>query len=190
VILQQLVGAAVNNCLDEKLRDSVKSASSPQIKLAMMNSDSIDVSTDATEPIMRFLQTNMDSNKGRIVLTVLYLCVLSFCVIVPVYFYCRMQCEERSNSQVRELEVATISQAMAESQNVHREESRAQRQKYREERRARIIQLFMPVRMVRLSFSGNPPTATESSKAHIFLCFSDPKRRSFCGIETKSTATE
>ncbi|KAL3909605.1 MAG: hypothetical protein SGARI_002522, partial [Bacillariaceae sp.] len=38
---------------------------------------------------------------------------------------------------------------MTESQTQQREESRAHRRKYREERRARIVQLFAPVRMVR-----------------------------------------
>jgi hypothetical protein len=38
---------------------------------------------------------------------------------------------------------------LEQSENIHREESRAARRKYREERRARIVQLFAPVRMVR-----------------------------------------
>jgi len=59
-----------------------------------------------------------------------------------------MHCDDRHNRRLRDLEIAGITQAMNESQDLHREESRAARRKYREERRARIIQLFTPVRMI------------------------------------------
>jgi hypothetical protein len=90
-----------------------------------------------------------DSPRGRTVLTVLYLCVLGLCFVIPVFFYIRMHCDDRHNRRLVESEIAGIAQAMDESQVHHREESRATRRKYREERRARIIQLFSPVRMVR-----------------------------------------
>jgi hypothetical protein len=103
--------------------------------------------TTNTETIMhRLLQEN---NRGRTVLTVLYLVVLGMCFVVPVFYYVRMHCEERYARRLRELELAGITQALEQSQNIHREESRAARRKFREERRARIIQLFTPVKMVR-----------------------------------------
>ena len=121
----------------------------------MMSSDDNDDESSSTSSLflLRFLQQTQgggdgSTNRGRTVLTVLYLCVLTMCFIVPVFFYCRMQCDHRNDQQLREIEVAGLQQAMTESQNAHREESRATRRKYREERRARIIQLFMPTRMI------------------------------------------
>ena len=86
---------------------------------------------------------------GRTILTALYLCMLGVCFLVPIFFYFRMHCDDRRNQNLRDLEIAGMTQAMNESQAQQREESRAARKKYREERRARIIQLFTPVRMVR-----------------------------------------
>ena len=86
-------------------------------------------------------------------MTVLYLCVLGLCFVVPIFYYFRMHCEERTARRMRELEIAALEQSLEQSENVHREESRAARRKYREERRARIIQLFAPVRMVRKQYS-------------------------------------
>ena len=85
---------------------------------------------------------------GRTILATLYLCMLGVCFVVPVLFYFRMHCDDRHNRRLRDLEIAGMAQAMNESQDLQREESRAARRKYREERRARIIQLFTPVRMV------------------------------------------
>ena len=96
---------------------------------------------------MRRLMTNPPD--GRAVLTVLYVCVLSLCFAVPLLYYCRMHWEERQARRLRELELAGITQAMAQSQNQHRHESRAARRKFREERKARIRQLFGSVKMVR-----------------------------------------
>lgn len=88
------------------------------------------------------------SHTGRMILTVLYLSMLGVCFVVPFFFYMRMHCDHRNNRRLRELEIAGMEQAMNESQDVHREESRAALRKYREERRARILQLFIPVRLV------------------------------------------
>jgi len=96
------------------------------------------------EDIHRLLQ---DNQRGRTVLTVLYLLVLGMCFVVPVFYYFRMSCDERYQRRLRELELAGITQALEQSQNAHREESRAARRKFREERRARINQLFAPVKM-------------------------------------------
>ena len=92
---------------------------------------------------------------GRRILTALYLCMLGVCFLVPIFFYFRMHCDERRNRQLRDIEIAGITQAMNDSQILQREESRAARRKYREERRARIVQLFTPVRMVRSIIIGN-----------------------------------
>jgi hypothetical protein len=105
------------------------------------------------ETFLRFLQSSdspadSSNHRGRTVLTVLYLCVLGLCFVVPVFYYFRMHCEERNARRMRETEIAGITEALEQSENVHREESRAARRKYREERRARIIQLFATVRMV------------------------------------------
>merc|ERR1719464_214627 len=89
------------------------------------------------------------TNTGRTILTALYLCMLGVCFVVPIFFYFRMHCDDRHNRRLRDLEIAGINQAMNESQDLHREESRAARRKYNTERRARIVQLFTPVRMVR-----------------------------------------
>ncbi len=97
--------------------------------------------------INRLLQST--GQRGRTVLTALYLCVLGLCFVVPIFYYFRMRCEERRTRRLRETELAGITQALEQSQNVHREESRAARRKFRDERKARINQLFAPVKMVR-----------------------------------------
>ena len=85
-------------------------------------------SSDPSSVLHRFLQD--DSSRGRTILTVLYLAVLSLCFLVPVFYYFRMHCEERHARRLRELELAGITQAMEQSQNLHREESRAARRKF------------------------------------------------------------
>mmetsp|Transcript_16164 Transcript_16164/g.18439 ORF Transcript_16164/g.18439 Transcript_16164/m.18439 type:complete len:343 (+) Transcript_16164:38-1066(+) len=98
---------------------------------------------------MNYHQNVDDPNHtGRTILTALYLCMLSVCFVVPVFFYFRMHCDDRQNRRLRDLEIEGIQNAMNESQDLHQEESRAARKKYLEERRARIIQLFTPVRMI------------------------------------------
>lgn len=99
--------------------------------------------------VTRLLQTESSDSRGRTVLMVLYLCVLAMCFITPIVYYCRIQCEERYGERLRELEAAGIAVAMEQSQQQNREETRAVRRKYMEERRARIRQLFVPTKMVR-----------------------------------------
>lgn len=77
----------------------------------------------------------------------LYIVVLVMCFITPIIYYCRIRYEEGYNRRMRELEAVGIATALEQSQ-MQREESRAVRRKYIEERRARILQLFAPVRMV------------------------------------------
>jgi hypothetical protein len=113
----------------------------------MLTSTTGNTSRTAAETLHRFLQDGNNS-RGRTVLTILYLVVLGLCFVVPVFYYFRMHCEERYARRLRDLELAGITQALEQSQNVHREESRAARRKFREERRARINQLFAPVKVV------------------------------------------
>lgn len=115
--------------------------------MAILGDDS-DSHAELVADVLRKLQDI--HHRGRAVLTVLYLCVLSLCFLIPFFFYVRMHCDDRRNRQLLQLEIATITQSLTESQPVQREEARATRRKYREERRARILQLFGPVRAVRL----------------------------------------
>ena len=87
--------------------------------------------------------------RGQAVLTFMYLCVLGLCFMTAVVYFCRMQWEERYLRRLREHELGAIRSALAQSEATQREESRAVQRKYIEERRARILQLFVPVRMVR-----------------------------------------
>jgi hypothetical protein len=100
------------------------------------------------ETLGRFLQqwdtTDDTTHPGRSVLTVFGWCWLCLGLVGPFCFYpFRPRCGERPARRIRELEISGISQALEQSQTLHREESRA-------ERRARIVQLFAPVRMVRM----------------------------------------
>eukprot|EP00538_Stauroneis_constricta_P011336 CAMPEP_0119547676 /NCGR_PEP_ID=MMETSP1352-20130426/1739_1 /TAXON_ID=265584 /ORGANISM="Stauroneis constricta, Strain CCMP1120" /LENGTH=636 /DNA_ID=CAMNT_0007592663 /DNA_START=355 /DNA_END=2265 /DNA_ORIENTATION=+ len=90
----------------------------------------------------------------RMLLTVLYLTVLGLCFIIPIFYYIKLHCEERRSRMLREIEFQRITAAIQESSlnqganSSLQQENRAARRKYREERRARIIQLFTPVRMI------------------------------------------
>ena len=101
----------------------------------------------------RMLQENRGSNRsstndgeqGRFILTVIYLCILGFCCITPLIYYIRLHFEEAENSRMRELENAGIAAALRRS---NRDDTEATRRKYAEERRARLKQLFEPVKIV------------------------------------------
>ena len=100
----------------------------------------------------RRLQAAEGDSPGRIDILRIYLVVLALCFIIPVFYYCRMHCEDRQSRRLRDLE--RIAAALEESMQVEQhnrensEETRALRKKYLEERRARILQLFGPVQMV------------------------------------------
>lgn len=81
------------------------------------------------------------------ILVTLYICVLAVCCATPVLYLIRLKCEDRNIQRLRLLEAAGIATALQESQ-LNRQENRAARRKYMEERRARILQLFRSVRMV------------------------------------------
>lgn len=98
---------------------------------------------------VRLLQSIEEESRGRTVLTILYLIVLGLCFIVPIFYYFRMHCEDRRARRLRELEFSAIEASINEHRaSQGREETRAARRKYREEKRARILQLFEPVRLV------------------------------------------
>eukprot|EP00529_Nitzschia_sp_RCC80_P022638 CAMPEP_0113486316 /NCGR_PEP_ID=MMETSP0014_2-20120614/24934_1 /TAXON_ID=2857 /ORGANISM="Nitzschia sp." /LENGTH=495 /DNA_ID=CAMNT_0000379985 /DNA_START=76 /DNA_END=1563 /DNA_ORIENTATION=- /assembly_acc=CAM_ASM_000159 len=113
--------------------------------------------------------------RRKAVLTIIYLSVLGICFIIPMIFYCQLRCDDRRRDQeLYDLEVAGMAMALAESTRMannnggdddddddddndgeggggnqrNRAEAREVRRKYREERRARILQLFTPVRMI------------------------------------------
>lgn len=121
----------------------------------------------------RFVAENSRSGniRGRTILTILYMCVLGLCFVIPVFYCIRVYYEERNARRLRELEIAGIAQAMEQSQ-LGREESRAARRKYREEQRARIVQLFAPVRMVRTRklSSGSLHHCFHSTNAFVCMC--------------------
>ena len=104
-----------------------------------------------------YYHRHLNETRGQAVLTFMYLCVLGLCFMTAVVYFCRMQWEERYLRRLRESELHAMRAAMAQSEAAlsstthhHRdEESRAVQRKYIEERRARILQLFGPVRMVR-----------------------------------------
>lgn len=96
---------------------------------------------------LRHLQNNY-GEQGRSILTILYLVVLSLCFVLPVYYYFRLQCADRRRTlRQEEVQVAEGLRVSVEEQS--QGETRAARRKYKEEKRARIIQLFGPVSMVR-----------------------------------------
>lgn len=78
----------------------------------------------------------------------MYLVVLGLCFIIPIFYYVRMHCEDQNARRQREVEFAEVLEASREQQP---DETRAARRKYRDEKRARLLQLFAPVRMVRRS---------------------------------------
>jgi hypothetical protein len=96
-------------------------------------------------------QDSVSKSRGRTVLTILYLCVLGLCFITPVIYYLKMHFEERRSERSRELENAMIRASLDQSDQ-QQDEARATRRKYVVERRARILQLFEPVRTVSSCF--------------------------------------
>jgi hypothetical protein len=92
------------------------------------------------------------NEQSRAVLTILYMAVLFLCFIVPVFYYLRMHCEHRQARRLLELEIAALAETLQQSEDFNREETQAARRKYRGEQRARIIQLFSPVRLVSVLF--------------------------------------
>lgn len=112
------------------------------------------LTSEASSIYIRRLRMNNSKEGGRTVLTVLYLAVLGLFFIVPVFYYFRIFCEQREMRRLRELEIAALNATLQHSENFNNsEEARAAWKKYREERRARILQLFSTVKMVRMSIA-------------------------------------
>lgn len=97
---------------------------------------------------------SLTENRGQSVLTFMYMCVLGLCFMTAVVYFCRMQWEERYLRRLRENELIAMRSALSQSEATQREESLAVQRKYIEERRARILQLFEPVKMVSISGSN------------------------------------
>jgi len=103
------------------------------------------------DEIIRSLQSSSDERRGRTILTILYLVVLGLCFIIPIFYYFRMHCEDRQARRLHERVQGYVLEQRALQDNddgTRREEIRETRKKYRDEKRARIRQLFEPVRMV------------------------------------------
>ena len=122
--------------------------------------------------LFRFLQrsdsSESEGGRTRTVLTFLYLSVLGMCFLTPVLYYVRLHCEERAvRRRLQAMEVRGLETVLSRSErgffggvlggggstnndnnSQNAEESRAARRKYIAERRARILQLFAPVRVV------------------------------------------
>mmetsp|Transcript_26457 Transcript_26457/g.39141 ORF Transcript_26457/g.39141 Transcript_26457/m.39141 type:complete len:299 (+) Transcript_26457:119-1015(+) len=116
----------------------------------------------------RSLEAPVES-QGRAVLTILYLVVLALCFIIPIFYYFRMHCEDRQARIFRERE-AFEGFTIEQEGGATREEARAAKRKYREEKRARIKQLFQPVRLKLQSHhfhhkSGNFTKASEGERS-------------------------
>eukprot|EP00525_Craspedostauros_australis_P011441 CAMPEP_0198109598 /NCGR_PEP_ID=MMETSP1442-20131203/1671_1 /TAXON_ID= /ORGANISM="Craspedostauros australis, Strain CCMP3328" /LENGTH=462 /DNA_ID=CAMNT_0043765337 /DNA_START=244 /DNA_END=1632 /DNA_ORIENTATION=- len=136
-------------------------SSSPQVPSAMASP-----MPPSPSQFLRGLQeTNEKAQvRGRTILTIMYLCVLGLCFVIPVIYYIRLHYEERRNRQQRAEEMAGIAAALEESER-NRDETRAARRKYKEERRARIVQLFDPVRMtLKEEHFPNGVTPTKQSR--------------------------
>jgi hypothetical protein len=91
---------------------------------------------------------NNQESKGRTILMILYLCVLAMCFVTPIFYYFRLRCEETAMRRSTMAEALGLRTALEQSQQQQRQESAAVWRKYVEERRARMVQLFAPVRMV------------------------------------------
>jgi len=89
-----------------------------------------------------------NEERGRTILTILYLVVLALCFIIPIFYYFRMHCEDRQARRLHERVRGYVTEQRALQDEGAREEARTARKKYRDEKRARIKQLFEPVRMV------------------------------------------
>jgi hypothetical protein len=101
--------------------------------------------------LVRLLRANSSStNQGRFIFTVLYLSILAFCFALPFLYYARCYFETRSEQRLAHFESIRMRAALERSAEANRTESMAVKRKYVEERRARILQLMGPVRMVRL----------------------------------------
>jgi hypothetical protein len=109
---------------------------------------------DSEDNSLLGVSRHLNAARGQAVLTFMYLCVLGLCFLTAVVYFCRMQWEERYIRHLRETEVEGIRAAMAQSEMTQREESLAVQRKYIEERRARILQLFAPVRLVSIAVRG------------------------------------
>ena len=91
------------------------------------------------------------SQRGRTVLTFLYLSVLGLCFLTPVVYYCRLVWEERSNdARIRRRVSHGLAETMYRNNNANDNDNNndpAMRRKYMAERMARLRQLTAPVKV-------------------------------------------
>ncbi|GKY93710.1 hypothetical protein MPSEU_000338200 [Mayamaea pseudoterrestris] len=107
-------------------------------------------SISAHQLAARFLQDRKNestADRGRFIFTVLYLSILAFCFVIPLLYYIRCYFESRREQRLARLESERMRTVLEQSTQVNRAESLAAKRKYLEERKARIMQLMVPVKL-------------------------------------------
>lgn len=91
------------------------------------------------------------TDRKKDILYLIYLGVLGFCCLAPCFYYLRLYMWQRYFFRhMREQERSSLALAVARSaQATQHEQTSDSDERVREERRARILQLMEPVRMVR-----------------------------------------
>jgi hypothetical protein len=90
---------------------------------------------------------HMEHDRARTILTILYLCVLAMCFVVPVVFYIKL-CQLH-RTRMRLMQQQQQSMASPPLTIEQQRETEALQRKLMEHRRARLLQLFLPVQVVR-----------------------------------------
>jgi hypothetical protein len=112
------------------------------------------IATAASNLMERFLlpdQGNTNTNSRNQILYIAYLCILGCCCVTPCLYFLRIAIWQRQQvQQLREMEQAGMVAALAQSTRMqHHHNAGRESAVVRDERRARILQLMEPVRMVR-----------------------------------------
>jgi Ring finger domain len=129
----------------------------------------------------RALQSTAVNTPGKAAVTILYIIALFLCFITPIFYYFRVRLEESQQRHLRELELATAMEISLMTA-YHQENSLqaiAARQKYRDQKRATIVQLFRPVEITLSSQnfkkSTNPESVYESDLGGLDVSLKRPK---------------
>ena len=135
---------------------------------------------DASEfsDFSRLLQTVAEDTSNSL-LTILYLVVVCVCFLIPVLFYLRVKVADQRQRRLRDLELASAIEISLMSDYQHREssgEARAARMKYRQQKQARVLQLFRPVEKIlsRSDFHHLPRTDTMDLEQDELLSLNAP----------------
>jgi len=112
-----------------------------------MNARNMNATATSISFSLRVLQQSHAGTDSRDILTIIYLVILGLCFVIPILYYIRLQCDEQQYRNMRALEMNILRDAFLNRITMGREEAREARRKYNDERRARLLQLFGPVRM-------------------------------------------